>query len=123
MSDIEQPLHIKRDKLLERIQERIDEEQAKREAANAARKAAKQATLDAVATLSLDQLTNILDNFVGAGNLVEWIANVNEKERFVSKEDQPVHPETTLQKLHRILSLASDDVIEVKPSDSVYAVL
>lgn len=125
VSDIEQPLLIPRTVLIETLDKRLKEEQQKRADADAAVKAARQGLLDTVGKLTTDQVTNILTHHVAGSPdslqklVTEWI----DEEKFISKELTPTSTETSIEKLARILGLATNDEIEVKPGDPVYPLL
>lgn len=126
-SDIEAPLHIPREALIAALQVNLDAEKAKREEATAKRAEARARSLAALKTFSDDELLNIVStNVFDAANPLEfeqWVQQKKESKTYVSVEKQPNVTESTLERTVRVLGLASDKEIEVKPSDPIYPLL
>ncbi len=123
--NITQSLHIPKDALVGRLQEVANEAAAKRQDAADATKASRQSLLDAVGKLTADQVANILHNQI-CSDVSELEKKVNswvEEGKYVSIELAPTAVETALERTIRVLSMASDKEIEVKPTDEVYAYL
>ena len=125
-----QPLHVKRTDLIAAVQKRFDEEKQKRADAEKARSEARQAAVAAVQEFSGDQLTNIVAEYLKyigsmADNdyIVKWAKDKQEAGAFVTKELQVTLVETSLEKWVRVLELATDEEIEVTPTDEVYSLL
>lgn len=125
MSDVAQPLHIPRTALIEALNTRLDEEKKAREDADAAATARRQSLVDTVAKLSSDQVTNILSHYVNdsTDGLTKWVEDKVEEKKFVSKALEVTPTENRIEKYVRVLTLASDDQIEVAPSDPIYPLL
>jgi hypothetical protein len=126
MSDIQGALHIPRTKLITRLKEvRTEAETKRKEAAEAERKRRKE-VLDQVSKLTTDQVANMLTHFrcTGDESLVKWLKDdVIENEKFKTIEPAATAVETSLDRTIRVFELASDEQIEVKPSDSIYSYL
>lgn len=127
MSDIETPLNIKREDLIAVLETRLDEEKTKRETATAAQQANRQKAIDAIKSLTDDELFNIFGQFVksviDATDFAQWVEKVKERKQYVSAEQQPDYIESTLERTVRVLKLAANDTIEVTPTDSIYPLL
>lgn len=125
MSDVTQSLSIKRQKLIDRLKEVRSEHAAKRAEAQAQLEADRAKLLNAVETLTTDQVANILAHHVTGDQdkLVKTIREWVEKERYVSLPIEPTGVETTLDRQIRVFELADNATIELKPSDSVYSYL
>lgn len=124
------PLHVKRTTLLETVQKRFDEEKAKRAEAEANRTAARKAAVEAVSALNPDQLTNLAAEYLALTSgghtnerIEEWAKDVAEHGKFVTKELKASSNETSLEKWLRVLEIASDEEIEIAPTDEIYVLL
>lgn len=118
-------LHIPRKALIARLEEVQAEAVAKRAEATEKQKADRQVVLDAVATLTTDQVANILQELVYSNqkDLISWIEDKVDRKAYVSKDLTPTGIEDALEKQIRVLRLANDTEIEVKPNESVYSYL
>lgn len=125
LGDIDKPLSIKREALIARLQENLDKEQAARADMEARAAASRQAAVDAIHTLTDDELHNIVARFLGGGgrDLVEQIQKAKEDETFVTPKLAVSRRENDLEKFVRVLGMASDSVIEVKPNQPIYSLL
>lgn len=125
MTDIAQPLHIPREALIKRLEERVAEEQEKRREAQESARKQRETVLAAVEKLTTDQVANILSYYIGllGEDLTKWVEEKVEQKKFVSKDVEPSSTETRLDKTIRVLKLASDKEVEIKPTDPVYPLL
>jgi hypothetical protein len=125
MADITNALSIPREALIGRLQEVHDEAESKRKAAQDAANAKRQALLDAVGKLSRDQVANLLTHYVQSNEdaLLKTVGDWVEEKKFVSQDIEPTYVETVLERTIRVLGLASDEEVQVQPSDSIYAYL
>ena len=124
---LEQPLTIPRTKLIEVLQAKLDKEQADREAIVAARAAKRIELHDAIMGLSDDELINMIMKLFGfsadSAGALKKLNEAVEAKTYVSPEVQPNSTESKLDQLVRAFTLANNDVIEVKPTDSLYQLL
>lgn len=122
---IDQPLHVKRTSLIETINTRLTEEQQKRADAQAKITERRQAAQDAVASLSPDELLNLVRQYVSddLGRIVKMVEDAHETGRLKSVDMVETATETALAKYARVLNLATDDEIEVRPTDPLYPLL
>lgn len=120
-----QPLHIARETLLTQLRERQAEEQKKREEADAAVKARRQEAVEAVATLSPVEMLTLVQKQYGQDldAIVEMVKEAKETKRLIPADSKPNVTETRIDKWVRVLDLASDEQIEVTPTDEVYSLL
>lgn len=119
------PLHIDRQKLIDRLTEVAAEAAQKRQESTDAAKARRASLLDTVSKLTADQVANILDHFVCSGEkeLEDWVTDKVDNEKFVSKELEITAIETNVEKQIRVLEMATDTSVELQPTDSLYAYL
>lgn len=125
MSDIQGSLTIPRESLIKRLGEVRKENIDAREAAEKKSAAERQRVTDAVGTLSADQVANILHQYLhlGEDELIKWVEDKVEKGKYKTLKPEPTGVETSLDRTIRVLNLASDKEIQVKPTDSIYAYL
>lgn len=125
MSDIQGALTIPREALITRLTEVRQEHVDKRAEAESKAAAERQRVTDAVSQLTADQVANILHHYISVGNdeLIKWVEDKVEKGKFKTISIEPTGAETALDRTIRVLKLASDKEIQVKPSDSIYAYL
>lgn len=119
------PLNVPRQSLIDTLQGNLDEERQKREDAEAAIKKRREAAEEAVASLSSDELLNLVQKYVtdSLDELVEMVADAKATGRLKSAESKPGPKESSLEKFVRVLTLASDETIEVQVSDDLYRLL
>lgn len=124
-SEVTKPLTFEKEALLGRLQEVKDEHENKRREAEEKATARRQDLLTAVGTLTDDQVANILSHFVGSDQdaLIKWITEKVEQDKFVTIKQEPTGVETQVERWIRILNLASDKTIEVRPNEAIYAYL
>lgn len=123
--DIDQPLHIPRVDLISTLQSNLDAEKAEREKAQQAITTRRFAAQEAVATLSADELLNLVQKYVTTDldDIVSFVEEAGKSGRLKS-QPQPAGPkETALEKYVRVLGLANDETIEVKPNNPIYPLL
>lgn len=115
-------LEIPRTKLIDRLKEVRQEHRTKREEAEQKARDARQSYLDLIDQLDADQVANIFDHW-GIGGGKDWLEEVIEAGKFKTIPAEPTGIETSLDRLIRVFELASNDKIEVTPSDPVYSYL
>lgn len=123
--DIDQPLHIPRVDLIATLQSNLDAEKAEREKAQQAITTRRFAAQEAVSTLSADELLNLVQKYVTTDldDIVSFVEEAGKSGRLKS-QPQPAGPkETALEKYVRVLGLANDETIEVKPNNPIYPLL
>lgn len=123
--EIAKPLNIRRESLIERLQENLDKEVASREEAAATAAARRQEAVDAIRSLTSDELYNILARHTGLANqgLAEWVEEAKKEETYKTKDLPQSRRENALEKFVRVLSMSADDVVEVQPNQPIYELL
>jgi hypothetical protein len=124
--DVDEPLVIDREKLVEVLQGNLTEEQNKRIKAEDDRMSNRQEIAAEIRAWSDDELVNFFTrnvNVMSKFDFLEWSARVRESGQFKSAETKPTERETSLEKYVRVLNLASNSTISVKPHDEVYPLL
>jgi hypothetical protein len=124
---MEQALHIPREALIAKLQENLDAETAKRKEAEDRRTENRKKVLDAIKSFSDDELVNIFSrnvcNASDAFSFVQWVERMKEGGEYKSVETYPSPTEDSLAKYVRVLEIATDKEIEVKPTDPIYPLL
>lgn len=123
--DLEQPLTIPRQSLIDTLQTNLDAEKAEREKAIAAVAARRKEAANAVSSLSKDELLNLVQQYVTADldDIVKMVEEAGQTGRLKSKDQTAGPKETALEKTVRVLTLANNDVIEVQPRTEIYNLL
>jgi hypothetical protein len=121
----QQTLNVSRESVITTLEARATEEQKKREEANAARVARRQAAQDAVASLSPDELLNLVIRQYGndLDSIVQMVEEAKETGRLKSQDLQESPVETAIAKYVRVLQMSTDATIEVTPTDDLYNLL
>lgn len=119
--DLNEPLIIPRQALIDKLEENLAAEVAKREKAEADRAAERQEMLDAIAAFTPDELYNIFRrHYAEDVSTLKWD---KEHKTFVTADLAPTPIETDLEKFTRVLTMATQDNIEVTPNESLYRLL
>lgn len=124
--DVDEPLVIAREKLVEALQTNLDEEKEKRQKAEEERASNRQEMAAEIDAWSDDEKVNFFTQSIGVMtkyDFLEWSARVREEGRYKSKETKPSEKESALEKYVRVLNMADNATISVKPHDEVYPLL
>jgi hypothetical protein len=119
--DLDKPLTIKRTVLIAKLQENLDKEVAKREEAEAAEEKGREDVLAAIAAFTPDELYNIFAH--NYSTKVETLKFDKDQKSWVTKDVIPTARETDLEKFVRVLGIASDADILLKPNQELYGLL
>jgi len=124
-SGIAQPLDIPKAALIEMLNAKIAEAQAARQAAQDAITSRRKAAQDAVASLSPDELLNLVTRYVNSDldQIVTMVQDAHETGRLKSQEMQVSDAETRLEKFVRVLTAATTDPVQIEPTDPIYPLL
>lgn len=121
VSDIKKPLHIPRKTLVARLEEVLREKEQVRSDAEAEFTERRAKYTAAIKDFTDDELTNIIDSYVHMH--IDELKKAKEAKRFVSVDSKPTPVEDQLAKQVRVLKMASDEDIEIAPSDNLYPLL
>lgn len=121
VSDIKKPLHIPRKTLVARLEEVLGEKEQVRSDAEAEFSERRAKYTAAIKDFTDDELTNIIDSYVHMN--IDELKKAKEDKRFVSVDSKPTPVEDQLAKQVRVLKMASDEDIEIAPSDNLYPLL
>lgn len=125
LGDIDKPLTIGRETLIGVLQENLDKEREAREKAekNVADSRAK--AIEALNALTDDELYNLVQQNTGWGSeaMAERLTKAKEDETYVTPKLATSRRENDLEKFVRVLGMASDSTVEVKPNQPIYNLL
>lgn len=115
------PLNIKREALIKALQEKLDARVAEREAEQKLLDDARKELVDAIKAFSEDELYSIFKEYytIDASKL----RDAKKDKRFVPSTVQPTSNETELERAVRVLGMADDKTVEVKPTSNLYRLL
>lgn len=124
-ADLREPLKLKTEDVLARLQEQLDEERAKRQEESERQKQARLA----VNQIVLDETDQIVGYLWRSFNPTSWadlekrLTDFFEANDLRAKAIKPSHHENSLEKFVRVLGMASNTTLTIEPSDSLYELL
>lgn len=124
-SGVSQPLEIPKAALIDMLNAKIAELAQNRTDAQAKITARRQAAQDAVASLSPDELLNVVLKYVtpDLDRVVEMVEDAQKTGRLKSLDIQVTPEETKLEKFVRVLTAATTDPVQIEPTDPIYPLL
>lgn len=121
IQNLPNPLNIPRPDLIKALQAKADAEAAKRKDSQDVLDASRKAAVDAINMFSPEELYEIFRDHYTVD--AEFLTKCKTEKLWVPPQVQPSCTETALERAVRVLTLASDETVQVKPDSDLYRLL